>query len=88
MPIKDRWYTIGTSLEVETGELNSLNGSTYRAETKLSMMIGKWLEQKANEATWNVLLKEVEGQIIKNRRIGDDIRIFLNKPDVYAKYLN
>ena len=88
MPIKDRWHTIGTSLEVETGELNSLKTNNNTAETNLSMMIGKWLEQKANEATWNVLLKEVEGPIIQNRRIGDDIRIFLNNPDVYAKYLN
>ena len=87
MPIKDKWYTIGTSLEVETGELNSLKTSNNTAETNLSMVIGKWLEQKANEATWNVLLKEVEGPIIKNYQIGDDIRTFLKRPDVYTKYV-
>ena len=87
MPIKDKWYTIGTSLEVDTGELNSLKTSNNTAETNLLMVIGKWLEQKAIEATWNVLLKEVEGLIIKNRQIGDDIRTFLKRPDVYTKYV-
>ena len=87
MPIKDKWYTIGTSLEVDTGELNSLKTSNNTAETNLLMVIGKWLEQKANEPTWNVLLKEVEGLIIKNRQIGDDIRTFLKRPDVYTKYV-
>ena len=87
MPIKEKWYIIGTSLEVDTGELNSLKTSNNTAETNLSMVIGKWLEQKANEATWNVLLKEVEGLIIKNYQIGDDIRTFLKRPDVYTKYV-
>ena len=87
MPIKEKWYIIGISLEVETGELNSLKTSNNTAETNLSMVIGKWLEQKANEATWNVLLKEVEGPIIKNSQIGDDIRTFLKRPDIYTKYV-
>ena len=87
MPIKDKWYMIGTSLEVDTGELNSLKTSNNAAETNLSTVIGKWLEQKANEATWNVLLKEVEGRIIKNCQIGNDIRTFLKRPDVYTKYV-
>ena len=87
MPIKDKWYTIGISLEVDTGELNFLKTSNNTAETNLLMVIGKWLEQNASEATWNVLLKEVEGPIIKNHQIGDDIRTFLKRPDVYNKYV-
>ena len=87
MPIKDKWYLIGDSLEVNTGELESLMISNNSTEVKLSIVINKWLDEKSNEATWEVLLEEVEGPIVNNRQIGDDIRIFLKRPDVYSKYV-
>ena len=52
----------------------------------LSSVINKWLEEKSNKATWEVLLKKVEGPIFNNHQIGDDIRTFLMRPDVYNKY--
>ena len=87
MPIKDKWYLIGVSLEVNTGELESLKTSNNTTEMNLSLMINKWLEEKSNIATWKVLLKEVEGPIVNNCQIGDDIRTFLKRPDVYSKYI-
>lgn len=51
-------------------------------------MIVKWLERKSKEATWEVLLEEVEGDILKNRKIGDKIRTFLKEPKVYMEYAN
>ena len=87
MPIKDKWYLIGDSLEVDTGELESLMISNNSTEMKLSIVINKWLEEKSNEATWEVLLEEVEGPIVNNHQIGDDIRTFLKKPKVYTKYV-
>ena len=87
MPIKDKWYLIGDSLEVNTGELESLMISNNSTGINLSKVINKWLEDKSNEATWKALLKEVEGPIVNNHQIGDDIRTFLKKPDVYSKYV-
>ena len=87
MPIKDKWYLIGDSLEVNTGELDSLMISNNSTEMNLSIVINKWLEKKSNEATWKALLKEVEGSIVNNCQIGDDIRTFLRRPDVYSKYV-
>ena len=87
MPIKDKWYIIGDSLEVNTGELESLKISNNTTEMNLSIVINKWLEEKSNEATWEVLLEEVEGPIVNNHQIGDDIRTFLKKPEVYTKYV-
>ena len=87
MPIKDKWYIIGDSLEVDTGELDSLKTSNNSTEMNLSIVINKWLKGKSNEATWKVLLKEMEGPIVNNHQIRDDIRTFLKKPDVYAKYV-
>ena len=87
MPIKANWYLIGDSLEVNTGELESLKISNNSPEMNLSTVINKWLDEKSNEATWEVLLEEVEGPIVNNRQIGDDIRTFLKKPKVYTKYV-
>ena len=87
MPIKDQWYTIGVSLEVTDGELNSLKTSNNSAETNLSIVVQKWLDMKSNEAIWKALLKEVEGPIVKNCKVGNEIRTFLKKPDVYTKYV-
>ena len=87
MSIKDKWYLIGVSLEVNTGELDSLKQSNNSTEINLSLVINKWLNEKSNEATWKVLLKEVEGPIVQSRKIGDDIRTFLKRPDVYSKYV-
>ena len=79
MPIKDKWYLIGVSLEVNTGDLESLNTSNSTTAKNLSVVINKWLEEKSNEATWKALLKEVEGPIVNNHQIGDNIRTFLRK---------
>ena len=87
MHIKDKWYLIGDSLEVNTGELESLKISNNSTEMNLSIVINKWLEEKSNEATWKALLEELEGPIVNNRQIGDDIRTFLKRTDVYSKYV-
>ena len=87
MPIKDKWYIIGDSLEVTTGELDSLMISNNSTDTNLSIVVSKWLKKKSNEATWKMLLEEMESPIVNNPKIGDDIRTFLKRPDVYAKYI-
>ena len=69
MPIKDKWYLIGDSLEVKTGDLDSLKISNNSTDMNLSIVINKWLEEKSNEATWEALLEEVEGPIINNHQI-------------------
>ena len=50
MPVKDKWYLIGDSLEVNTGDLDSLKISNNSTDMNLSIVINKWLE-KSNEAT-------------------------------------
>ena len=87
MPIKDKWYLIGDSLEVNTGELESLKISNNSTEMNLSVVLNKWLEEKSNEATWKALLKEVEGPVVNNHQISDNIHTFLMRPDVYSKYV-
>ena len=86
-PIKDKWYNIGDSLDVHPVDLENLYISKNTTEMNLSLVINKWLENKSNEATWKTLLKELEGPIVNNCEIGNDVRTFLKSPHVYAKYV-
>ena len=88
MSIKDRWYPIGVALEVSSADLDSLRMCNNSAEMNLSIVINKWLEKKSNDATWKLLLENMEGPIVNNHQIGDVIRTFLKRPDVYPKYVS
>ena len=51
MPIKDKCYLIGDSLEVNTEKLETLKMSNSSTEMNLTIVINKWLEEKSNETT-------------------------------------
>ena len=81
VPIKDRWYIIGVVLEVSPADLDNLKESNNSVEVNLSAMISKWLDQYAEKATWEVLLKAVEGKIVDSQQTGQKIREFLKIPE-------
>ena len=87
IPIKDKWYVIGTVLEVSPADLNSLETSR-NPEENLAKAINKWILKKSKEATWEVLLEAVEDPMVKGHQVGDGIRDFLKNPNVYHKYAN
>ena len=72
---------IGTALDVSSADLNRLNISNNPAEENLAIVISKWKQEKAKEATWEALLKAVEDPMVKGHQVGDDIRDFLKNPD-------
>ena len=86
--IKDKWYIIGVSLDVDIGQLEGLNFSNNSDIMKLSKVITNWKEKRASKSTWKMLLEAVEGPIVGNHEIGNDIRTFLKRPDVYAQYVS
>ena len=88
IPIKDQWYMIGTALDVSSADLNSLNISNNPEEKNLTIIISKWKQEKAKEATWEALLKAVEGPMVKGHQVGDEIRDFFKNPDEYDRYAN
>ena len=77
LPIKSKWYMIGVALEISSGDLDSLKESNNPYEVTLAKMISKWLDQYAEKATWEVLLKAVEGKIVNSQQTGQTIREFL-----------
>ena len=87
IPIKDKWFMIGTALEVTPADLNSLDTNT-NSEENLARVISKWMQKKSKKATWEALLEAVEGPMVEGRQVGDNIRDFLKNPNVYDKYAN
>ena len=88
LPVKERWYIIGTALEVNPKKLNSLEIKDNPPEISLSVVINTWLLEKDKEATWELLLEAVNSPISGSHETCDNIREFLKKPDVYKKYTN
>ena len=73
----DQWYTIGCALAINPSKLDSLEQSNEAVKVKLSKVITYWQREKASAATWKELLEAVEGKIVDNRQVGEDIRQFL-----------
>ena len=86
LPVKERWYIIGTALGVSPKMLNSLEIRGNPPEISLSMIINTWLVEKDKEATWEMLLEAVDSPISGSHKTCDKIREFLMKPDVNTKY--
>ena len=87
-PIMDKWYQLGIALVVKNAVLNSLITSHYSTEVKLCMTIERWLQEQSKGATWNMLLLALENPIVDCRDTAENIRDFLKRPDVIAKYVN
>ena len=81
MPIRSRWYMIGTALAVSSGDLDAINCGNNPVDEKLASTISIWLNKCGKKATWEVLLKAVEGEIVDNQQTGEKIREFLKIPE-------
>ena len=82
MPIKNQWYMIGVALDISSGDLDRLKYSNNTDEGKLASMISTWLNKRAKEATWEVLLEAVEGKIADSQQTRQMIREFLKIPEI------
>ena len=46
---------------------------------KLSNVIENWITTESSPVTWETLILAIEGQILKNRKKGNEIREYLAK---------
>ena len=61
---------IGTALGVCSADLDSLKENNNPVEVNLAKIIGKWLDECGEKATWEILLKAVEGKIVNSKQTG------------------
>ena len=81
MPIRSKWYIIGTTLGVSEADLDNIKYSNKPVEEKVANMIGTWLDKCPKDTTWEALLKAVEGKTVNSQRTGQMIRKFLKVPE-------
>ena len=78
-PIAYQWYIIGTALEIEDGDLRSLeqNPQYYLDTRKLAAVLQLWFDKQTTEVTWKTMLSILEKPPINNVAIADKIREFI-----------
>ena len=80
------WSNIGESLEVPSGELQSIQHTTQPDISKLSETLQKWIDMRTCPVTWETLLQVLETPPVNKPRIAITIREYLARDDVYTKY--
>ena len=80
------WTSIGESLEVPFGELQSLQYNPRPDASKLSDTLQKWIDMRTRPVTWETLLDVLETPPVNKPRIADTVREYLARNDVYKKY--
>ena len=77
------WHTIGERLEIETGELDSLEFSIKRDVEKLSKVLQLWMERMTKPVTWNTILEVIGSPPIQNVSVVMEIEKFLECEYLY-----
>ena len=86
-PIKYKWNIIGEQLNVQYGQIKSTeHNASYNDTMKLSEVLQVWTDKRLCSVTWRVILTIIEGPPVDNVKVGDEIRQFLTRPDIYHQY--
>ena len=83
--ISHKWKDIGVVLSVPYYVLEGLQCTNDPNIIKLSDVIEYWLNQSEN-ASWALLFEMLDGPIVDERKVGDDIRQFLSDPIIHDIY--
>ena len=85
--IKYQWNIIGEQLNVQYGQIKSAEHNvTYNDTMKLSEVLQVWIDKRSYPVSWRVILITIEEPPVGNIKVGDKIRQFLNRPDIYYQY--
>ena len=76
--INDKWYIIGSGLDVPRSVLNGLIENPQNNTYKLDQVIQTWIDSSDQYlVTWETVLTAIEGPIIDNKKKASEIRQFL-----------
>ena len=86
--IKFQWYLIGEQLEVQDGDLKTiqLNPLFSSDSLKLSEVFQKWSDVRSVEVSWKKILDVIRDPPIENKRLELEIRKFLSRYDIQRIY--
>ena len=74
------------ALDVDSGFARGLGGDDN--VEKLDEIIGKWMTTRSSPVTWHTIIEAVESDTLGNNvELSNKIRIFLEKDEHFARYI-
>ena len=87
--IKFQWKLIGEQLEVDNGSLKSIEyNARYNDTMRLSEVFQVWIDGRTTEVSWRVILDVIRNTPLSNKRLFDEVKKFLSRPDIQCMYLS
>ena len=87
MPVSASWEQLGAALEVSVNTRKDIKkDSQLNADDRLETVLNVWNSSQPSVVTWESIIK-VLVECGKNNVAGD-VRKYLEKPEVYEKYIN
>lgn len=84
-----QWNAIGIQLRVEHWHLkNEEQNVAHDITQKLTEVLQHWMDGRPHEATWRTVIDVVKRAPIENKKVANDIFLFLARPDVQKEYLS
>ena len=83
--ISASWNELGIALDVSFNVREGLQTSNLDNDWKLETVLQKWIGKQIPEVTWETILKVLVE--CGKRDIAKEVQEFLEKPEVYNKYI-
>ena len=80
-PIAYKWYEIGEALNIDYGELMSLQQNHFSDKRRLSEVLQLWIDGRPTEVKWSVIITAVELPPVDDLSVAQNIRHFLSNKD-------
>ena len=86
-PISPSWYDIGSTLNISIKDRDVINSDlNLTMDGKLEKLLDRWISKQTPDVTWETVLNVLAEH--KEMLIAKDIKKYLEKRDVYDKYIN
>ena len=90
-PIRHIWEIIGQQLEVQHDDIMSIKlaqcNVSYANTMNLSEVLQVWIDRKTCEVSWRMIITVTDKPPVEEKRVADEIRKFLARPDIMNEYL-
>ena len=71
------WERIGIALKLGYSTLGILAQTKFSNIKKLAEVIKRWRETQSTPVTWETVISAVEGPVVRNKKVADNMRKFL-----------
>ena len=86
-PISTSWYDIGITLNISIKDREVIKSDlSLSVNAKLEKLLDRWISKQTPDVTWETILKVLAER--EENAIAKDITKYLEKRDVYDKYIN